>query len=118
MALPTVTEAALHRMRHLVSKCATERPIVAVIWVPPANDKKRGKDGETLWVQYEAHWKVFVGDWHLAEDFDKRQKPETTRIADLEFWFCPVPLVQAREPPANPSVERTGRKRLSAHFKR
>ena len=89
MALPTVTEAALHRMRHLVSECTTERPIVAVIWVAPAHDKKRGKDGETLWVEFEAHWKVGVCDRHLAEDFDKSHEPETTRIADLEFWFCP-----------------------------
>jgi len=78
-------------MRYLVSKCTAERPIVAVIWVSPAHDKKRGKDGETVWVQFEAYWKVFVGDWGLAEGFDESHEPETTRIAGLEFWFCPVP---------------------------
>ena len=91
MALPTVTEAALRKMRDLVSKCMTERPIVAVIWVGPAHDKKRGKNGETLWVQFEAHWKVIVGDWRLAQDFDESHEPEMIKIADLEFWFCPVP---------------------------
>lgn len=91
MALPTVTETALRRMRQLISECPTGRPIVAVIWVPPAHDKKRGKDGETLWVEFEAYWKVLVGGWHLAEDFDKSREPETTRIEGLEFWLCPVP---------------------------
>jgi|SRR5438477_13190847 len=92
MALPTVTEAALSEMRRqLACKSATERPIVAVIWVSPARDKKRGKDGETLWIHLEGHWKVLVGDWRFAEGFDESQKPEITKIADLEFWFCPVP---------------------------
>lgn len=91
MALPTVTDAALSRMRQLVAKCDTERPIVAVIWVPPLRDKKRGKNGETVWIELEPHWKVFVGNWHVAEGFDKSHKPETIRIADLEFWLCPVP---------------------------
>ena len=90
MALPNVTEAAVSRMRHLVSQCTTQRPIVAVIWVSAARDKKRGRDGETLWIEFEAHWKVLIGDWQMAEGFDESQKPKTTRIADLEFWFCPV----------------------------
>jgi|SRR6185503_4325365 hypothetical protein len=91
MALPTVTQAAVRRIRQLVSDCTSERPIVAVIWVPPATDKKRGKDGETVWIDLEAHWKVFVGDFHLAEGFDESRKPEITRIAELDFWFCPAP---------------------------
>ena len=91
MALPTVTEAALRRMRQLISESSTGRPIVAVIWVAPARDKKRGKNGETLWVEFQAHWKVSVGGWHFAEEFDTSREPEITRIADLDFWFCPVP---------------------------
>lgn len=91
MALPRVTEAAVRRLRQLISECSTGRPIVAVIWVALAHDKKRGKDGETVWVEFQAHWKVLVGGWHLAAEFDKGREPETSRIADLEFWFCPVP---------------------------
>src|ERR1051325_3957407 len=82
MARPKVTAAALQRARELAARC-NERPVVVVRCNPATVDKRRGSDGETIWMRSTREWKVDVADLHLEKDADM----PLINIGGLQFLF-------------------------------
>jgi len=89
MAIPSVTDAALTRIRQLVADATCKRPVVVVIWAPARKDVKRGPNGETIWEEVtKAKWHVSVLDWDEPPSHGEVRLDDTTEaFAGLEFYF-------------------------------
>jgi hypothetical protein len=93
MALSTVTDAALARVRALLHGTPRVRPIVFVKWEPAGKDLRRGPNGEAIWEHIaDAGWEVTVLDWDPSAWPDRIDAPvETTTIRGIEFSFVHSP---------------------------
>lgn len=89
MAQPSITDAALTRIRQLVADATCARPVVVVIWAPARKDVKRGPNGETIWNEVtKAQWHVSVLDWDEPPGSEEvEMEIPTEPISGLEFYF-------------------------------